>query len=403
MTDEILGGHMTLLDTNEVTETLNSTWLISSDSHIVEPPDLWVGRGTELGERMPRVVSEPDGEWWYVDGRKTMSFLGTQTGDRFEKDSAELQTSATFDQVRPAAYDPASYIAENELDGVWGSVIYPSQGLVLFSVPVSDVVTAAMCGYNDWLADFCSHDTARLKGVAMVNLDDIDAAVHELERARSIGLCGALITVLPPSWAPFRSNDYDRFWAAAQELAMPLSLHVGTERADVRAGHGSFTLDVKNVPPAFFVNKDYQIRQTLADLIFSGVFERFPRLRMGTVEHELSWIPFFLDQLDYTYTQRPPRGPEWIRYTDPDVLPSHFFRTNVFASFQEDNVALRVRDYIGIDTLMWGSDYPHTESTFPKSREILGRILADVPAAEVRRIISRNCAELYDFTVPPER
>ena len=141
MTDEILGGHMTLLDTNEVTETLNSTWLISSDSHIVEPPDLWVGRGTELGERMPRVVSEPDGEWWYVDGRKTMSFLGTQTGDRFEKDSAELQTSATFDQVRPAAYDPASYIAENELDGVWGSVIYPSQGLVLFSVPVSDVVT----------------------------------------------------------------------------------------------------------------------------------------------------------------------------------------------------------------------------------------------------------------------
>ena len=124
---------------------------------------------------------------------------------------------------------------------------------------------------------------------------------------------------------------------------------------------------------------------------------------MGTVEHELSWIPFFLDQLDYTYTQRPPRGPEWIRYTDPDVLPSHFFRTNVFASFQEDNVALRVRDYIGIDTLMWGSDYPHTESTFPKSREILGRILADVPAAEVRRIISRNCAELYDFTVPPER
>src|SRR5690349_16173348 len=116
------GGLMTVLDTNEVTEVLARTWLISSDSHIVEPPDLWAGRGTELGDRMPRVVSEPDGEWWYVDGRKTMSHLGIQAGDRFEKDASELQTSGTFDQVRPAAYDPAAYIAENELDGVWGSV-----------------------------------------------------------------------------------------------------------------------------------------------------------------------------------------------------------------------------------------------------------------------------------------
>lgn len=396
---------MTLLETsnNDVVEVLASTWLISSDSHIVEPPDLWAGRGTELGDRMPRVVSEADGEWWYVDGRKTMSFLGTQTGDRFEKDNAELQTSATFEQVRPAAYHPASYIAENELDGVWGSVIYPSQGLVLFGVPVTDVVTAAMKGYNDWLADFCSHDTARLKGLAMINLDDVDDAVRELERCRAMGLCGAMITVLPPKRAPFRSATYHPFWAAAQDLAMPLSLHVGTERGDTEAGYASFALDVKNVAPALFVNKDYQIRQTLADLIFSGVFERFPKLRVGTVEHELSWIPFFLDQMDYTYTQRPPRGPEWIRYRDSEALPSTFFRKHVFASFQEDNVALRVRDYIGIQTMLWGSDYPHTESTFPRSREILGRILAGVPAHEVRRIVSANCASLYGFDVPPDR
>lgn len=394
---------MTLLERNGVDEVLATTWLLSSDSHIVEPPDLWTGRGTELGDRMPRVVSEADGEWWYVDGRKTMSFLGTQAGDRFEKDNADLATSAAFEQVRPAAYDPALYVAENEADGIWGSVIYPSQGLVLFGVPVTDVVTASMKGYNDWVADFCSHDTSRLKGLAMINLDDIDDAVAELQRSRDMGLCGAMITVLPPKWAPFRSREYDRFWAAAQDLAMPLSLHVGTERADVQVGHQAFALDVKNVPPAFFVNKDYQIRQTLADLIFSGVFERYPRLHVGTVEHELSWIPFFLDQLDYCYTQRPPRGPEWIRYQDRDALPSHFFHRNVFASFQEDNVALKVREEIGVQTMLWGSDYPHTESTFPRSREILGRILAGVSADDVRRIVSTNCAELYDFTLPPAR
>lgn len=388
---------------NAVEDVLATTWLLSSDSHIVEPPDLWAGRGTELGDRMPHVRSEADGEWWYVDGRKTMSFLGTQVGDRFEKDAAELATSATFEQVRPAAYVPARYIEENEQDGIWGSVIYPSQGLVLFGVPVTDVVDAAFRGYNDWLADFCSEDTARLKGLAMINLDDVDAAVAELERSRAMGLCGALITVVPPATRPFRSKEYDRFWAAAQDLSMPLSLHVGTERADVTAGASAFKLDVKNVPPAFFVNKDYHIRQSLADLIFSGVFERYPALHVGTVEHELSWIPFFLDQLDYCYTQRPPRGPEWIRYRDNDALPSHFFHRNVFASFQEDNVALKVRDEIGVQTMLWGSDYPHTESTFPRSREILARILAGVPADDVRRIVSTNCATLYGFDLPPAR
>jgi predicted TIM-barrel fold metal-dependent hydrolase len=397
------GDDMTVTESNEVADLLAKTWMVSSDSHIVEPPDLWTGQGVALGDRMPRVVSEPDGEWWYVDGRKTMSFLGTQAGDRFEIDNADLQTSATFDQVRPAAYDPARYIAENETDGIWGSVIYPSQGLVLFGVPVTDVVTAAMKGYNDWLAEFCSHDTRRLKGLAMINVDDVDDAVAELTRARSMGLCGAMVTVLPPKWAPFRSDIYDPFWAAAQDLAMPLSLHVGTDRGDSRVGYSSFTLDVKNVAPAAFVNKDYQIRQTLADLIFSGVFERFPRLRVGTVEHELSWIPFFLDQMDYTYTQRPPRGPEWKRFRDPQALPSDLFRSNVFASFQEDNVALRVRDVIGISTMLWGSDYPHTESTFPRSTAILARILDGVPADEVFKIVSGNCTELYGFDTPPAR
>jgi predicted TIM-barrel fold metal-dependent hydrolase len=381
-------------------DVLQQTWMVSSDSHIIEPPDLWAGRGGHLADRMPTVVSEADGDWWYVDGRKTMSFLGIQAGDRFEKGRDELRTSAAFDAVRPAAYDPAAYLVENEADGVWGSVIYPSQGLVLYSVPVSDVVSAACRAYNDWLADFCSQDPSRLKGVAMLNLDDVDEAVAELARTRDLGLGGALITVLPPPWAPYRSAEYDRFWAAAQDLDVPLSLHVSTDRADVRVGEAAFALDVKSVPPSAQVNKDHQIRQTLADLIFGGVFERFPRLKVGSVEHELGWIPYFLEQMDYTYTQRPKRGPEWITFQEPGAVPSDFFRRNVFASFQEDRVGLRVRDAIGVHTLMWGSDYPHTESTFPRSRQILGELTAEMPADEAVAVVSGNCARLYGFDVP---
>jgi predicted TIM-barrel fold metal-dependent hydrolase len=389
----------TTIDT--AADVLQRTWMVSSDSHIIEPPDLWEGRmPAELAERGPRVVSEADGDWWYVDGRKTMSFLGIQAGHRFDRPPEELRTSGTFEEVRVAAYDPAAYLAENEQDGIWGSVLYPSQGLVLYSVPNTEVITAAMRGYNDWLAEFCSHDTSRLKGIAMLNIDEPDDAVAELRRVHGLGLAGAMITVAPPAWRPLRDPSLDELWRAAAELSMPLSLHVGTDRGDPRAGDKGFGLDVKNVPPSAFVNKDFQVRQAFADLILSGVFERHPGLEVGTVEHELAWIPFFLEQMDYTYTDRPPRGP-WHRFADPDARPSHFFAKHCFASFQEDRVGLLLRDEIGVGTLMWGSDYPHTESTFPRSRQILADILDGVPADDVVRIVSSNAAELYGFDVPP--
>jgi predicted TIM-barrel fold metal-dependent hydrolase len=387
-------------ESTDVADVLARTWMVSSDSHIVEPPDLWVGRmPASLEDRGPRVVAEADGDWWYVDGRKTMSFLGIQTGDRFDGDPDKLRTSATFEEVRAAAYDPAAYIAENESDGIWGSVIYPSQGLVLYSVPNTEVVTAAMRGYNDWLAEFCAHDTSRLKGIAMLNIDEPADAVAELHRVRDLGLCGALITVAPPAWRPLRDPSLEPFWQAAEELAMPLSMHVATDRGDPRAGDAAFVLDVKNVPPSAFVNKDFQVRQAFADLILSGVLERHPSLRIGTVEHELAWIPFFLEQMDYTYTDRPRRG-DWHRFAGADVRPSHFFARQCFASFQEDRVGLKLRDEIGVGSLMWGSDYPHTESTFPRSRQILAGILDGVPAADVARIVSSNAASLYGFELP---
>lgn len=377
---------------------LDSEWMISSDSHIVEPPDLWQSRVPKpLRERSPQVVRQDDGDWWFVDGLKTMSFLGIQTGDRFVKEATELRVSAEFAEVRPGAYDPGAYLAENETDGIWGSVIYPSQGLIIYRVPASEVVDASVRAYNDWLAEFCSHDPARLKGVAMLNVDDPDQAATELRRCRKIGLCGALITVAPPPGRRYSSPVYEPLWSTSADLAMPLSLHVGTDRAD--PGGRDAAIDVKSGGREnTFINKDYQVREALADMIFSGVFERHPGLRVGSVEHELGWIPFFLAQMDYTYTDRPLRG-DWHRFK-PGVLPSDFFKSNVFASFQEDAIGLREREFIGVDALMWGSDYPHTESTFPRSRQILTEIMDGLPAEDVRKIVSANTTRLYGFDPP---
>ena len=128
-------------------------------------------------------------------------------------------------------------------------------------------------------------------------------------------------------------------------------------------------------------------------MIYSGVFERHPKLQVGCVEHDLSWVPYFIDRLDYTYNQRTQDLTPY-RFKE-DMLPSDYFRRNVFLGFQEDSLGIRLRDLIGVDNLQWGSDYPHQESTFPRSREILEEVLADCTGEEKAKIVGGNAARVY--------
>jgi predicted TIM-barrel fold metal-dependent hydrolase len=366
--------------------------LISSDSHIVEPPDLWAERlDRKYRDRAPHVVEEDDADFWFVDGVRTNSFQGgAQAGKRFESQDA-LRPAARFREVRPGAYLPAEFLRDNELDGVHGAVIYPTEGLQLFRVPDGDLLSAVFRAYNDWLMEFCRTDTSRLKGIALINVDDVPGAIAELTRTRKAGLAGAMITVYPPEDRSYDRPEYEPFWAAAADLDAPLSLHIDT----LRPAPGTAWEGIRVTRASLLANADHWVRVSLGHLIFTGVFERYPRLRVGSAEHEVSWAPHFLDRLDYTYTQRARRD-GWYRFKT-DALPSDFFRSHVFLSFQEDGLGIRDRALIGVEQLMWGSDYPHTESTFPRSRQILERILAGVPEDERRQITRSNVARLYHF------
>ncbi len=369
--------------------------MISSDSHIIEPPTLWTDRiDKTYRDRAPKVVQEEEGDFWFIDGQKSMSFLGVQTGDRFEKDATELRTVARFEDVRPASYEPALYIEENRQDGVIGSVIYPSEALLSYSIPDTDLCSATMRTYNDFIAEFCAHDSTRLKGIGLINVDDPSEAVTEMKRVRDIGLEGIMITVLPPADRAYDHPMYEDVWAAAVDLDLPISMHVATGRTQLSASTTQTSVQ-KGVTEAAFYLQDHFVRKSIGELIFSGVFMRHPKLRVGSIEHEICWAPFFLFQADYLYTDRPVRG-DWLRFPD-GILPSDYFKQNVFMSFQEDRVGIRVRDVLGIESLMWGSDYPHTESTFPKSREITEKVLEDVPREEKNLILRDNVAKLYGF------
>jgi predicted TIM-barrel fold metal-dependent hydrolase len=230
----------------------------------------------------------------------------------------------------------------------------------------------------------------------MLNTDDPGEAAGELERARGLGLSGAMIPTATAEAARYDSPRYDPLWAAAEASSTPLSLHLGAYRLH-DPGLARDTDDVRETRPTFFVTVSTFVQTALADMIFSGVFDRFPSLRVGTVEHELGWIPHFLDRLDYTYTQRQDNA----RYyrLQRHARPSDAFRAHVFCSFQDDDLGIRERGTIGIDGLMFGSDYPHSESTFPRSMAIMSERLRELSERERDLILRDNVSRLYGFDV----
>lgn len=368
--------------------------ILSSDSHVFEPPDLWQTRiDAPFRDRAPRIQRIDGTDQIVVEADQILSGIGliSNAGARFEAPET-ISAQGRFEDVHRGGYDPGQHLRDMVLDGVSGEVLYPSQGLFYFKVADTALMSAIFRAYNDWLAEFCRADPTRLKGLAMINLDDIPDAIKELERAARLGMSGAMITEYPFEDRRYDQSDYEPFWAAAAALDMPLSLHTATRRQGKIRGAGDMTLR----DASSRATKAFYPALSLCDLIFSGVFERHPSLTVAIVEFELAWVPHVLSTMDYTYRER--HGEAIYRFKGA-MLPSDFFRRNVVLGFQEDAIGIRMRDVIGVDNIMWGSDYPHSELTFPQSRKILAEILAGVPDHERAKIVGGNTARVYDFDV----
>jgi predicted TIM-barrel fold metal-dependent hydrolase len=311
--------------------------------------------------------------------------VNQQAGLRFETPE-KISFEGTYDTVRQGGLDPHAHVKDMDLDGVTGGLLYPSIGLTVYMVPSSDLLSAILRAYNDYVADFCKAYPNRLKGIAMLNVDNVEEAVRELERVAKMGLAGAMIPVRPI--LRYDHPDYEPLWAAAQDLDMPMSLHVGTVRWRPDSQALADLMD-----PVSFSSLEVDARTSLAAMIFSGVFESYPKLKVVAVEFEVVWAAYFMERMDNTYKERAP-GVRGRRFKG-GALPSDFFRRNVYISFQEDAHGMQLRHYIGVDNLMWGSDYPHAESTFPRSREIVDQLLQSVPEEEKAKIAGGNAARLY--------
>ena len=368
--------------------------ILSSDSHVFEPPDLWTQRIDDaFKSRAPRMERVGDVDHLVIEDGQMIAGIGliSNAGARYEAPET-ISDHARFEDVHEGGYDPAQHLRDMMIDGVHGEVLYPSQGLFYYKVADPLLFSAICRTYNDWLAEFYSVDPDRLKAIAMINVDDVGDAVGELERTAKLGFVGGMIAEYPPEERRYDHPDYEPLWAAAAALDMSLSLHTATRRARSNSALGERTVH----DASRRATKVFLPAISMCDMIFSGVFERHPGLRLAIVEFELSWAPYVLTNMDYTYRER---NEEALYRFKGDTLPSDFFARNVYLSFQEDDVGIRLRDRIGVDCMMWGSDYPHSESTFPRSREVLDEILQGVPEAERAKIVCHNTARLYGFNL----
>lgn len=362
--------------------------IISADSHVMEPGDLWSERlDRRYGDRAPRVVPNPNGPGCSFVGPGIPPFPAAAVF-AIGKSGKELREHLTkgYEACRPSGWDPVERIKDQDLDGIAAEVIYPSLGMALFALPDVELQQACFRLYNDWVAEFASHDRKRLYAAAVISLADIDEAVRELTRCANLGMRGAMIWAVPPADLPYHSSHYDPFWAAAQDVAMPLSLHVSTQRDQGKGLRLTTELVVMGA-----MNAVTEVQRTLSSLIVGGVLERFPRLTFVSAENDAGWIPHFMYRLDHMYLKF---GTMDDRPAIP-MLPSEYIRRQIWAAFLDDPVGPYCWKLFGENNLMWGSDFPHSDSTWPHSRNVIAKNFADVPDAVRHKITCRNAARLY--------
>lgn len=371
-------------ETNTSARGTREEILVSADSHVTEPADLWLKHlPTALRHRAPSFKEANASR----GGRPPLGLKGQSASDiKRASESKQLK----YDD-RLGGRDPLERLKAMAIDGVAGEVLYPTLGGRLFYLEDAELQQACFQVYNDWLVEYCTAVPNRLFGIAAISAYNIELAVKEITRCKKAGLRGAMIWQYPPKELPFTSDHYERLWTAAQDLEMPISLHISTGHGPSKGfrnerGMESYRRTING--------RTQEIMDALFEIVFSGVLERFPRLKLVVVENEVGWIPFWLQQCD-RYFQR-------YQFADPlpmKNLPSEYFYRQIYATFFNDEVGGRNLSWWGVDNCMWSSDYPHSNTTWPHSREVIRRDLGHLPAAARSNLVRGNVARLYNLAI----
>lgn len=338
----------------------------------------------EAGKKVPEFIVSSDG---HVD----------EPLDLFDELPEEIRDKINRPKImlehRPkGGTDPILRLDDMKLDGLSAEVLYPTFSLALFSHE-QEVQEAAFRVYNDWIANYCSKAPGKLFAIPCLSAYNIDNAIKEMHRCADMGLLGGLIWQVPHPDLPLLSDHYENLWAAAAELGQPIHFHILTgfnyfrkKRVGIEKVRGSVN------------HKTNEIVNTVYDLVWSGVFERHPKLKAVIVEGEIGWAPFVLQQWDYYYKRNLKPGHPNTEFPI-NRLPSEIFDEHVWLTFMDDFVGGQALKYWGDRKCMWSSDYPHPNMTWPNSRAFIARQLGDLDIEKQKRVLAENCIELYGLNV----
>ncbi|MGH8986199.1 MAG: amidohydrolase family protein [Acidimicrobiia bacterium] len=367
------------------------TQLVSVDDHVIEHPAVWTDRmPARFQEACPRVVELENGrETWLYDGHQIPTIGLNAVAGKDPKDFG--LDPVRFDDMLPGCYDVAARVADMDLDGVHAQMCFPSFpgfcGSTLFAAQDKELAGACVEAWNDFIVDeWCAYAPDRFIPMVMVPFWDVDASVAEVARTAAKGAKAITFTEAPhrlglPS---YHTEHWDPLFSAAQDAEMPLCLHFGTGGAPETAPDANFAVAIA----LFGMNSQF----TTVDLLLSRTFHQFPRLKVALSEGGIGWIPYVLERSDSTWERH-----RWYTGVDPDVKPSDLLREHIFGCFIADQAGLEVRHLIGIDNIMFESDYPHSDSNFPATRKKLAGALKDVPDDEARAIAERNARRVFCF------
>ncbi len=359
--------------------------VISADSHITEPPNTYVDYiESKWKDRAPQLrFHEKLGDAFFAEGVSPVPMgLVAAAG----KPAEEIRiTGVRFEDMHRGGWDPEARMEEQRRDGIAAEIIYPTVGMVLCNHPDFAFKRACFGAYNRWLTEYCSAHPDRLLGAGQVSMGSVQGALEELEQVARLGLRGVMMPGNPAE-EDYDSPIYDPFWERAIELGLPLSFHILTDR--------NYAFGFKSRGPAMnrFLNIMRGCQDVMGTLVLGGVFERHPELKVVCAEADAGWVPHYMYRMDHAYKRH--------RYWLPpgqklSKLPSEYFAENIYVTFQDDWVAFKVADHLNWRRLMWANDFPHSDSTWPWSQQMLAEHTKVLSEEQKRAILCGNVAELY--------
>jgi len=379
--------------------------IIDADTHVTESPDLWTSRApASMRDRVPFVVTGSDGSqrWQLGDGNSPLASVGmTATAGV----GSFKHPPKNYEEMHPGAYDANARLKYMDEMGIWAMVMYPNVGgfgaQQFLKLNDPELMLTCVQIYNDWQTEWASADSRRLLPITSIPFWDVDAAVKEVRRCAAKGHKGILFTGEPQCFGKPLLGDphWNPLWETAVDLDLPISFHIGSgDMAEGMVKERMVTYGRMATFAELAVDIFLRNGVQLNDLLMSGVLARYPKIKFVSVESGIGWIPFVLEAMDYQFQGNSVREerPEF------DLLPSEYFARNVYACYWfEQTAPRRLIDKVGVDNIMFETDFPHPTSLF--GEEVHARIkggLSDCEESVRRKILWENAQKLYSVTGP---